>query len=439
MNKLKLALESIDFQSQEFADALLVYFDKIYEYDTAEKANLSAEKSEVVRFVKERTGLNIKLSLTKKTDNGLSIMPMYNENHIFIHPFFRGLAVSNEKAIKEFKEFKSTSFIDLKNAKVGGFFSEIKFEVLLNIDSFKKAKLTSKEALAIFMHELGHCFTSAEYIARTITTNQVLAAATFAFDEAARTNDNKKFVVAINELSKEVAGDENYFREIAEVTDKGLVISMIIGKTLPPVLSRNASATYDDTTCESQADVFAARFGLSRELVTGLAKHSKYSGGYFYEVSARIVILMQVFWLVSLIPLVGVLFTSGIGAGLGLSALKGVIFCLFSVYMSGDAYKDYTYDSMKVRFLRIKEQQISFLKNKDIKDDDKRIALASIKKIEEEINNVKEIKSVFEVISNFIFSTHRKVKSSIELQRKLEELAANDIYAKAAELSLLKA
>ena len=62
----------------------------------------------------------------------------------------------------------------------------------------------------------------------------------------------------------------------------------------------------------------------------------------------------------------------------------------------------------------------------------------ALKIIDKHILEVKERLDFVRIISNFVFSNNRREKKAIELQRDLESLAANSIYAKAAELSLIK-
>ena len=108
------------------------------------------------------------------------------------------------------------------------------------------------------------------------------------------------------------------------------------------------------------------------------------------------------------------------------------------IFLSGDGQRDRTYDDLRVRFLRVKEQSIQYLKDNNISDKESKRVIEDIKQIEVAISKVKDSKLLFEIISNYVFPSNYKAMKAADLQRDLEALAANDIFVKAKELSFLK-
>ena len=428
MNPLRAAMESIAFQDKGFANSLTKYFQSILDnYKSGEDAQNSEERDQIVKLTFERTGLRIKLNLDSSVL--FTIPPTINNGHIFSHSWFRETASNDENVLlKRLKEFKQTSYVDLKNARVGGFFSEIESTIVVGYDTSKIYKLNAGEMTAFYLHELGHVFTTYEYISNTITTNFALATTIRSLNKG----DSKKHEYVVKELGKVVSGDERMFAELEGVTDKTVTTALIIGNTQDWYRSESGVSNYDETTCEAVADAFAARFGLAREVVSVVAKIHKATGDAPYYGFTRVIFAMNQCAAMVLLPLViGIL-------GLPLIAVAIGIINAIALYVSGDGHRDFTYDDLKVRFMRVKEQSMEMLKNKHISKTDKQYQLQAIASIEKQIAEIKGGDgNVIRAVSNFVFPSNRKAKKAIELQRELEQLSANDIFAKAAELSVM--
>ncbi len=427
MNPLRAAMESIAFQDKGFANSLTKYFQSILDnYKNGHDAQNSEERDQIVKLTFERTG--IKINLTIDGDNSFTYLPEINNGHIFKHHWFRETANNDENVLlNRMKLFKQTSYVDLKNARVGGFFSEIESPIYVGYDLLKMSKLNAAEAAAAYLHELGHVFTTYEYLSSTITGNIALSTAVRALNK----NDSKKYEFVLKELGKTISNNDQMFAELNEVTDKSVVTTLIIGNTQDWYRSESGVSNYDSTTCEALADAFCVRFGLGREIVSGLAKIHKAYGSPEYSNFMRVYSLIQQTMVLYSGPVALILF------GLTFPAALAVVFGLFAFFVSGENSRNFTYDDLRVRYLRVKEQIIESLKNNKLSKTDKQTQLAAISFIEKQIQEVKSVPDVFRVSANFLLPSNRRAKKAIELQRELEQLSANDIFAKAAELSVM--
>ncbi len=427
MNPLRAAMESIAFQDKGFANSLTKYFQSILDnYKNGHDAQNSEERDQIVKLTFERTG--IKINLTIDGDNSFTYLPEINNGHIFKHHWFRETANNDENVLlKRMKLFKQTSYVDLKNARVGGFFSEIESPIYVGYDLLKMSKLSAAEAAAAYLHELGHVFTTYEYLSATITGNIALSTAVRALNK----NDSKKYEFVLKELGKTISNNDQMFAELNEVTDKSVVTTLIIGNTQDWYRSESGVSNYDNTTSEALADAFCVRFGLGREIVSGLAKIHKAYGSPEYSNFMRVYSLIHQTMVFYVGPVAMILF------GLTSTAALIVVFGLFAFFVSGENIRNFTYDDLRVRYLRVKEQIIESLKNNKLSKTDKQTQLAAISFIEKQIQEVKSVPDIFRVSANFLLPSNRRAKKAIELQRELEQLSANDIFAKAAELSVM--
>ena len=427
-----IVVESIAFQSFAFAEELTQHFEELIQLGAnGKEAQKHPATAAIVKAVKNRTGVNMKLILD--TDNPpCVVVPVFKPDHQFIDPLFRGFVVDDyDKILKSAEKNKTDGMLDLENARIGGVFTQIESPIYMGWIHMKALKLSAKEMAAALVHEIGHIFTWYEYLSRAITTNQVLAAIHKSL--LANTTDSEHKVVL--QRAGKVIGNEHAFDEITDVKDQKVVTTVVLKKGLSDSRSELGTGNYDHSASEQLADQFAARLGLGRELVTALDKiHKAYA---IPESSAG----ARAFSYVAEAILIGI---TGVGMVVGamtgsilVAGLAGYLFFGLS-WAIGDGNRDFTYDDVRIRFQRVREQYITYLKDRKITDVQAKDAIDQIKKIEEVIAQVKDYNGLFRAIGNFLYPGNRAAKKAIELQRDLEELAANDIFLRAKELTLLK-
>lgn len=358
-----------------------------------------------------------------------AIMPFYsNKNHIFLHEMFRGnLNIKDQnKLLKEFDQKKGS--VNLEKATVDGIFSQYDHPLYLNFHTLIELyKMSSAEITAIILHELGHAFYACYYSDRTDRTNQILASMIrhlnntetgdieYIYREASKISSNIKK----EEIDKMINGPRtvasaSFFKVVSEI-----------------VRSQTVNDTYNETAFEQRADNFASRFGYGKSLVLSLEKISTGSG-------EKSLIVRTFVHLISSASTLILCFLLGVSI-LAANFLGIIIFGFYTTILftlSREDTRDYTYDDLKIRYLRVRQDIIDQLK--EIKDDKEVVKqmLDNIYTIDEAVKSTSVVRTVPAIISNFIFSGARQAVSSIKEQQLLEALASNDLFVKSAELRL---
>jgi hypothetical protein len=98
---------------------------------------------------------------------------------------------------------------------------------------------------------------------------------------------------------------------------------------------------------------------------------------------------------------------------------------------------DMTYDKLKDRYNRIRAQSIEYLKNSQLTDDQIKLAIADIRRIDEIQKHVRDYESLARKISDLIYPANRNSKIDIRQQQLIEDLAHNDLFLKSAEFKVL--
>lgn len=433
---LTLALESIGFQTDNFGQDLEMQFtlmstkilDKVY---SGKKDILeSVELTTIVALIKKR----LKMSVTFIVNSMMAaIMPFYsNKNHIFLNEIWRGnfSIPGQDRLIKDSKD--KEGWVNTDKATLGGVFSLYVNTVYLNIEYlFGPAKMSPAEVTAILLHELGHGFGACEYADRSATTNQILAS-----------------VAKELSLGSEKADKEYIFRELTLVnasTTKEAVEDLVNGNrvvagtrwfetVLGSVGSGMENKKYDETSFESLADNFASRFNYGRPLITGLDKLYKDSGSP--ERSKSIYVFTYTVG-VAMEMLRGFLLAYGLVTfAVPLVVLMSVSLAL-SWFSSGEENRDFTYDDLKIRYKRIRNDMVELLKSDTLSKDIIKSTLDNIKFFDSIITETYKYRGLMDQFMNTFVPSARKADQAIARQQLMEDLSFNELFVKSGELKVL--
>lgn len=438
-NRGLFALESIQAQVDNFGRSLesriSLIFDRIETGELPNQASVVRDPvvAEIKRLIWERMGMKVKLI----TDRGLAaVIPFYsNKNHIFVPDIWRGnfTLSDQERILSQYKERKGT--VNVEKVKLGGIFSEYEVPVYMNFWWWKQLGSGPAEVTAALLHELGHAFYICYYADRTDRTNQVLAS----ISRHALNKEKGDVEYVYRELEKINPGKA---KEMADVlcndsrTVAGTKWFNFIHETVRSQLSDD---TYADTAFEQRADNFAARFGYGQHLATALEKISEFSP----EKSA----VMRTLVIATDIMTLGFLawgtffIFSGAGAvaipAVGTRILYGFFMelALASIlYSNREDVQDYTYDKLKFRYLRIRQDVVDQLKDPGMNRKTAEENLKTIYALDEIVRNTKEVRTLSMFLANLLSSKSREARKSITEQQLLEALASNDLFVKSAEL-----
>ena len=432
---LQKSLETIDFQKDNFGGDIEAIVTKLIDEIKTGTSDAQLMKDASLKaleaLIKKRLGLTVSIITNRDL---ASVMPFYsNKNHIFIHKYWRGNfdIPDQTKFLKESVGRQGT--VDLAKAKVGGIFSEYKVTVNLNFHMMiDPLNLTPAEITGVILHELGHAFGVCEYSDRLESINIALSnIATSVIDKKEK---DLKFVY--RELKS--VNDKVTEQDVEELFSDNRVIagtkwfSVIVGT----VRSNLGNDAYDRTGFEYLADSFVTRFGYGKQAVIALDKLHSFTGD-----PAKSKLGNQVLQIISLLSFIAniamTLFLLTMGAAMLPLALYMSVFIGLILFASGDANRDMTYDDLKQRYVRVRNNLVERLKDREIEGDEAKVLLDDIEMIDAVIKETYNSSTVWNKLSNFIFKSNREAKNSIQEQQLLEELASNSLFIQAAKLNYL--
>lgn len=433
----KLAMEMIDFQNDNFGERLEIAVGSIRKLvvdKTHENAKLfegSKEVENLVEIIYKRLGLKVEV-----ISDGLdaAILPFYpTTQHILLHESLRGdLRIKDqEKILKNAKNKKG--YVDSKNAKISGVFSEYENSLHLNFEKlFNVYKMNDPEVVAVILHELGHGFAACEYSDRLETNNQILSNLA---ETIAAKKEKTDVAYVFRELEK--VNPKVTEEEVDKLVHGGKTVAgytwfkIVVGS----VEEQLKNSKYAETSFEQLADNFAARFNYGRPLITALEKLYAV-GGYSPEKSRGWMTFFFIMNAIFFITNVAAIIASLLLIGNVVSGLYSAFIAWVVLRTSGEDMVDYTYDELKLRYTRVRHQMVEILKDANLKADKAKDVLDDIYLLDRVIKDTYQFTTLTSVIANFVFSDARKAKSSIEEQQLLEELAHSNLFVKSKELAL---
>ena len=425
---MQVAMEAIGFQGPEVANKLAAYLTDIMQERTGKEADASKARKDMIKYLKDTTGM--KLDITFDTDMAPCTLPFHiNPDTILGHKTLKDFYVEESNAtMKRLKEVKNRSHIDLDKGRVSGIFSEYETPIYMGYYAIRSLRLTPREIAAILAHEVGHCLVAYEMAFRTVRTNQILAAAS----KAAAGGDKGQYEYVLKTAEEVLDLKSGMFDEIKETKDQKTVMTVIMGKAERKTHddSLMGNTTYDITTFEALADNYAARLGLGKELVTGLEKlYREFGAAEFSSVARIAATMLDIYSVVSMI---------GAVIAMGSNPIMGALYLglnMWGLYARLDG-RDHNnvYDKLTIRFKRVKEQIIQYLKDKSLPAADVKRSLESVAHIEKTIAQISEYKGFLPAIFNMVDPASRAVNSARDIQQNLEAMVANDMYLKAAAL-----
>lgn len=428
------AMERIAIQKDDFGDQLeLVITEILAELKKNNKKNMNDHPAvkKLTDLIFKRTGL--KLKQITNGDCPAGIISFYpNKKHIFLAEWIRDFGINIPEQNKIIKEMETKrGSVNLSTAKVTGFFSE--YENPLYMDYYTLSEtysMSAGEIVAILLHEIGHGFNACYYADRTDENNQVLAAIHRRLTDHKDENNVEYVYRELKKVSDTVTLDE-----VDGLLNGNAVIrgKKLFDVTVGIVNTQMRDMRYSRTASEEGSDAFASRFGRGRELATALEKLHRNTDEVEGTGRTMATLVINTAYVIAITITV---------LGASLLATPAFLIGLFSVLLYGaiswaltkalsDAERDQTYDRLKQRYIRIRQEQIELLKNQDVPVQYAKDVIAAIRDIDAIIEKAKDFRAIPGFIGNLIF---RQGKANIEMEKMLEKLASNDLYLHAAEL-----
>lgn len=433
----RVALEMIDIQDSSFGLQLESIVGEIKQkiedrtFPNYKELMESTYPQSIEDMIFKRTGLKVQLIVNEDL---AAIMSFFaNKHHVFLNPMWRGsFTLKDQQVILDRAQGKK-GFVDLKKAKVGGLFSEYRNLLYINYHVlFHHYQLSTREVVAVMLHELGHGFYNCEYSDRLESTNQVLA-------HVAKEMLSEKAEKNLEYIYKELKSINSKIteQEVDDIVNGNKVIAgyRLFKVITNSVVSQVSEATYDNTAFEQMADHFATRFGYSRDLITALDKLHDYFANPEKSQAYNTfnTIMTSIAFAASLIGICAIILASGPAA-----AMVGAFYFWLALFISREDVEDYTYDKLKIRYKRIRNSYIDVIKKAGIPNDELKIIIDNIYFVDGIIAETYIPVSAFNKIANLIFGKAKKADEKIREQQLLEGLVYNDLFLKSIEFNTMK-
>ena len=441
---LNVSKETIAFQSGKFGSELEAFITAARrKYATTEEFIESKSSGQISEIIKKHTKLLVNIDIDYQStyyNCGPAIfLPTLTNNHIFVENYIKPYLdkTTSERFIKSIADNKGRNGVNLKTSQVFGVLEDVETTMLLDAKYILEPFGTPAEITGVMLHEIGHLFTYFEYMSRTVTTNQVLSSL---YD-----------TLSVNKLSDERAGliqsaahalsfKGELDKDILEETDsRKLVIKLM---RICFIGSETGSSKYDEASSEVLADQFATRHGYGLPLALYLAKISQESMSQSKIGRTAMYISESFNFAVTLgsgtiIAGVGVAGTAGLAVGVFSGILAFVIIGLAATSFNTTQDRFYTYDPFPTRLKKIKEQIIQATRQPGKSKSEITLLLEQIKSIDAFIKYSVDTSFLMNTIADFIRPFNKSPAANIALNRRLEELASNDLFVGAAKLKTL--
>lgn len=426
-----IAQEMIDFQPTTLGKEIELIFQTVLDEKLSDKEFINSKYARnIEKTIAKHTGLNIKLIYESMVSTGIDL-PVFHRNHIFFKEnilidsdFYKeDLQRLSDKFFTHLKNFNHRNYVDLKSATVHGIFTTLKTDLSINLTQVRyEYGPSAKHLTAVVLHEVGHLFTLFEFMNVSETNNQVLSYISKSITSST-VPSQKEFI--FKEAEEVLNLSKGSLVTLKDEVDVNKINIVLVKNIYDNYLQKNNINIYDQTACEQLADQFVSRMGYGRELIDALSKGKSYYTDLFYDINVVTYIVTAPIALLA-------------PAALALPTIPIIALWLAVFLLAPSAYnKDYSYDSLRVRMLRIKEDSIRRLKDKKLDKETTKIVLSNLEAMDNVLKNVHAHKSILESAMNFISSKAKRIAESTKLQRELEELASNPLFIKSAQLKVI--
>jgi hypothetical protein len=444
MLKLKkgLALEDMSLM-----DTKLEFYDDLVEVIGKARTSIKTKKDrnsglfscgfvqDVQSCVKKHTGMSI-----KEIVEGCPAIyvPTLGSNHVFQKEIFsrykgqwEGEYNDAKDVLDQMARLKKTSMtgeVNAKKAFVSGIFSTIELKMMMPEDMFEGKEYTDGEIAAIMLHEFGHAYTFFLYANRTILSNQILASLARTY-EGSGSSEIRRVVFERYADEKKMSPDRRDALKKCKNPEELSVIYM--SQEVEDCQSELGYSLYDVNSCEALADQFATRCGAGRDLASALNKiHIQYgmtdSGiwwgrliGFFIGFLTNILLS----FILAPAVFIALMFITD-------------IFKVFGLIFGPDK-RDEIYDNPFARLNRIKMQCVNRLKNDKIGKDEKERLLGDVESIDAMMVKYSDGLRLGEVAAWIFRPSYRQAHKFEMMQKQLEQIASNDLFASAAKLKMI--
>lgn len=343
--------------------------------------------------------------------------------------------IGAQHATRKLKDKSVMGNVDTAKAKVSGWFSDQVAPLFINFfDLITDYKMSPAEVTSIILHELGHDWAAIELSSNINQTNRILAdvakniSADGTGDVEVIYRDIKRiYPAAERDIAEGLASGNNVVMSVS-------LYRLAVGTTQTLMFD----GTYDKTTFEALADQFPARFGYSLASITSLEKLEAHYSEYEMEqyVFGDAVTMFLHCSLLLIISGIMACTVAALIAPAILMALISIFVMKLSMNTQRISKKDMTYDNIRDRYTRSRNQLVERIKNRNINAAARKVLIEQIDAADEIIKRKQVFVSFIQKFTTNWLPSDKRAALSIEAQREVENMIANDIFVSANRLSL---
>lgn len=425
MKILNLGLETIAFQKGQFYKDLT---------DIIVRARAGAKD----KASKEQVAKDIALCTAKYTNIQVTVEFINNFNNACIYPsiftkesvfYGQGMAEAVKTYYDELAKIgkgrKLEGLVNPANSTVGGEFAKISHKSYYDTDFiFSSRQFSAEGAAAVILHETGHAYTFFEYLADTVMINLTL---NDAYQDLMKVTDDTGVRMIVERTRKLLNIDQpgGWVQDMGKDKDANSIIHILATEATVSRSKTDNKSFYTQDVAEEMAEIFCIRHGGSK----GLIEVRQYFRDRQELSEMNFGILASA--VLAAIGAVTIPLTGGATSVLLFVGLAG----MFAGSVAAASMPDFTKFSQTIG--KVRSQLVQRLKDANLPKEVIEDTLRGIDAAEAAIKDTPDDKLPFAVaFFDFFRTSKRDARAWREYTDKLEEMATNALFVRAARFGL---
>lgn len=425
MKILNLGLETIAFQKGQFYKDLT---------DIIVRARAGAKD----KASKEQVAKDIALCTAKYTNIQVTVEFINNFNNACIYPsiftkesvfYGQGMAEAVKTYYDELAKIgkgrKLEGLVNPANSTVGGEFAKISHKSYYDTDFiFSSRQFSAEGAAAVILHETGHAYTFFEYLADTVMINLTL---NDAYQDLMKASDDTGVRMIVERTRKMLDIDQpgGWVQDLGKDKDANSIIHILATEASVCRSKTDNKSFYTQDVAEEMAEIFCIRHGGSK----GLIEVRQYFRDRQELSEMNFGILASA--VLAAIGAVTIPLTGGATSVLLFVGLAG----MFAGSAAAASMPDFTKFSQTIG--KVRSQLVQRLKDANLPKEVIEDTLRGIDAAEAAIKDTPDDKLPFAVaFFDFFRTSKRDARAWREYTDKLEEMATNALFVRAARFGL---
>lgn len=425
MKFLNIATESIAFQSGAFFKDLTLIVQDMRASETRDSDTRTKFSVRIDKCVSDHTGITTNTRFWHGANNSFILIPGLARGNVLNRIGFNKFLEKNFNADNlSFYNLEKKGWIDPASSRIGGAFSEIVFKMILGDVFLFGNSYTAEEAAGMILHEVGHAYTFIQFLADSVIVNAVLQRT---WSELTNADADKKVKLILTKAAKDMSMQNlDWIEAVEDTANKEVAFRVLVTAVQIEPRNMDNKRYFSMDACEELADIFAARHGAGRVIVTMRAKFS-HNGPSSYG------ILSGVAW-----ALLGMI-TAPINPVIGIPAFLIGAAVVWNGTSAAASVNDIT--TFKQLAKKMRNQFVEKLKLSNLPTEDVAEAIESINLTDEIIQKYTNDDYSPPLLVKFLDMFRRgkmDARASREYTDRLESLAANDLFIRAAQFGTVK-